>query len=83
MIEGLRATGADLEREKLLNALAGMRRLDLGDFALGFAAQVPFVASQYSTGRSSAPTGGGSPRRPAATARSDRRAWPTAAARRA
>lgn len=47
LIEGLRRAGPDLKRDKLRNALAGLRRLDLGDFSLGYAAQGPYVASQF------------------------------------
>lgn len=47
MIEGLRRTGADLKRERLRSALAGLRRFEVGDFTLGFAPQAPFVASQF------------------------------------
>lgn len=46
MIEGLRRAGPDLRREKLRTGLSSLRRLDLGDFVLGFA-QAPFVASQF------------------------------------
>lgn len=47
LIEGLRKAGADLRRDKLRSALTAMRRLDLGDFSLGYGAQAPFVASQF------------------------------------
>ena len=47
MLEGLRRAGPDLRRDKLRAALAGLRRLDLGDFSLGYGTQGPFVASQY------------------------------------
>lgn len=47
LIEGLRRTGADLRRDKLRAALAGLQRLDLGDFSLGYGTQGPLVASQY------------------------------------
>lgn len=47
LIEGLRRTGADLRRDRLRSALAGMQRLDLGDFSLGYGGQAPFVASQF------------------------------------
>jgi branched-chain amino acid transport system substrate-binding protein len=47
MLEGLRRAGPDLRRDKLRAALAGMRRLDLGDFNLGFGGEGPFVASQF------------------------------------
>jgi branched-chain amino acid transport system substrate-binding protein len=47
MIEGLRRTGTELRRDRLRSALAGIQRMDLGDFSLGFSAQAPFVASQY------------------------------------
>lgn len=47
LIEGLRRTGGDFRREKLRTALAGMRRLDLGEFVLGYGGQAPYVASQF------------------------------------
>ncbi|MFZ2988912.1 ABC transporter substrate-binding protein [Ideonella sp.] len=47
MIEGLRRAGRDLTRDKLRSALAGIKRLDLGDFSLGYGATGPFVASRF------------------------------------
>lgn len=36
MVEGLRRAGKDLTREKLVAALEGMNRVDLGDFTINF-----------------------------------------------
>lgn len=36
LVEGLRLAGKDLSRRKFVDALAGMKRLDLGGFAVGF-----------------------------------------------
>jgi ABC-type branched-subunit amino acid transport system substrate-binding protein len=36
LIEGLRLAGKDLTRKKFVDALAGMKRLDLGGFTVGF-----------------------------------------------
>lgn len=36
LVEGLRLAGKDLNRTKFVAALAGMKRLDLGGFAVGF-----------------------------------------------
>jgi ABC-type branched-subunit amino acid transport system substrate-binding protein len=48
MIEGLKRAGRDLTRDKLRTALANTKRLDLGDFSLGYgAAPGPFVASRF------------------------------------
>lgn len=47
MIEGLRRAGRDLTRDRLRAALAGMKRLDLGDFSLGFDSASPYVASRF------------------------------------
>jgi ABC-type branched-subunit amino acid transport system substrate-binding protein len=48
MVEGLRRAGRDINRDKLRQALANIRRLDLGDFSLGFAPGVfPYVASRF------------------------------------
>lgn len=37
LVEGLRLAGKDLNRKKFVDALASMRRLDMGGFAVGFA----------------------------------------------
>ncbi|WP_395702077.1 ABC transporter substrate-binding protein [Aquabacterium sp.] len=47
MIEGLRRAGRDLTRDKLRQALASARRIDLGDYSLGFSGAGPFVASRF------------------------------------
>lgn len=47
MLEGLRRVGRDLTRDKLRQALAGIRRLDLGDFAVGYTGTAPFQGSRY------------------------------------
>lgn len=47
MIEGLRRAGRELTRDKLRNALAATRRLDLGEYSLGFGGNAPFVASRF------------------------------------
>lgn len=36
LVEGLRLAGRDLSRKKFVDALAGVKRLDLGGFAVGF-----------------------------------------------
>ena len=36
LVEGLRLAGKDLNRKKFVDALASMRRLDMGGFAVGF-----------------------------------------------
>ena len=36
MVEGLKRAGKDLTREKLVAALEGMNRVDLGDFTINF-----------------------------------------------
>jgi ABC-type branched-subunit amino acid transport system substrate-binding protein len=36
LVEGLRLAGKDLSRKKFVDALAGMKRLDLGGFTVGF-----------------------------------------------
>lgn len=46
MIEGLRRAGRELTREKLRAGLASIRRLELGDFSLGFGTAAPYVASE-------------------------------------
>lgn len=45
--EGLRRAGRDLSRDKLRTALASLKRIDLGDYSLGFAGASPFVASRF------------------------------------
>jgi branched-chain amino acid transport system substrate-binding protein len=47
MLEGLRRAGRDLTRDKLRQALASIRRLDLGEFNLGFTGATPYVASNF------------------------------------
>ncbi len=47
MIEGLRRAGRELTRDKLRAALAATRRLDLGEYSLGFGGNGPFVASRF------------------------------------
>lgn len=47
LIEGLRRAGRELTRERLRLALASIRRMDLGEYSLGFGAPAPFVASQF------------------------------------
>ena len=47
MIEGLRRCGRELSRDKLRTALAGIRRLDLGDYVLGYSGSAPYVASRF------------------------------------
>ncbi|MCD2341770.1 ABC transporter substrate-binding protein [Ideonella azotifigens] len=47
MMEGLRRAGRDLSRDKLRQALASIKRLDLGDYSLGYAGAGPFVASRF------------------------------------
>ncbi len=47
MLEGLRRAGRDVTRDKLRQALAAIRRLDLGDFNLGFGNAAPYVASNF------------------------------------
>ncbi len=47
LLEGLRRCGRDVSRERLRGALLSMRRLDLGELSLGFAALGPFVASRF------------------------------------
>lgn len=47
LIEGLRRAGRELTRERLRVALASIRRMDLGEYSLGFGAPAPFVASQF------------------------------------
>jgi hypothetical protein len=36
LVEGLRLAGKDLSRKKFVDALAGMKRLDLGGFPVAF-----------------------------------------------
>ena len=45
-LEGLRRAGRDLTRESLRAGLAGIQRLDLGGFMVGYG-NAPFVASRY------------------------------------
>lgn len=47
MIEGLKQAGRDLTRDSLRTALAGIRRLELGDYTLGFGEKAPYVGSKY------------------------------------
>ncbi|NDY92829.1 ABC transporter substrate-binding protein [Ideonella livida] len=47
LIEGLRRAGRDVNRDRLRQALAGIRRLDLGDFVLGYGGASPYVASRF------------------------------------
>lgn len=47
MIEGLRRAGRELTREKLRQALGATKRLDLGEYSLGFTGTAPFVASRF------------------------------------
>ncbi|MEK8030526.1 ABC transporter substrate-binding protein [Ideonella sp. DXS29W] len=47
LIEGLRRTNGEFRRDRLRAALASMRRLDLGEFVLGYGPQAPYVASQF------------------------------------
>lgn len=47
VIEGLKRAGRDLTRDKLRTALGGIKRLELGDFSLGYASPAPFVASRF------------------------------------
>ena len=47
LIEGLRRTNGEFRRDRLRSALASMRRLDLGEFVLGYGPQAPYVASQF------------------------------------
>jgi branched-chain amino acid transport system substrate-binding protein len=48
VIEGLKRAGRDLTRDRLRTALANVKRLDLGDFSLGYGATPgPFVASRF------------------------------------
>ena len=47
MLEGLRRAGRELNRDKLRQALASIRRLDLGDFSLGYGGSAPYVASNF------------------------------------
>ncbi|MBI5255996.1 MAG: ABC transporter substrate-binding protein [Burkholderiales bacterium] len=47
MIEGLRRAGRDLTRDKLRSALGATKRLDLGEFSLGFTGSAPYVASRF------------------------------------
>lgn len=46
-IEGLRRAGRELSRERLRAALGAIRRIDLGEYSLGFAGAAPFVASRF------------------------------------
>ncbi|RQP23827.1 ABC transporter substrate-binding protein [Piscinibacter terrae] len=45
--EGLRRAGRDVTRDKLRQALAGMKQLSIGEMNLGFAGAAPYVASKY------------------------------------
>ncbi len=45
VIEGLRRAGRDLTRDKLRLALTSMRRIELGDYNLGFPEKAPYIAS--------------------------------------
>ncbi len=47
MLEGLRRAGREVNRDKLRQALASIRRLELGDFSLGFSGSAPYVASNF------------------------------------
>lgn len=47
LIEGLRRAGRDANRDKLRQALASIRRLDLGEYSVGFGTPAPYVASQF------------------------------------
>jgi ABC-type branched-subunit amino acid transport system substrate-binding protein len=44
--EGLRRAGRDVTRDKLRQALAGMKQLSIGEMSLGFSG-APYVASKY------------------------------------
>jgi len=45
--EGLRRAGRELTRDKLRQALAGLKQLNLGELSLGFGGAAPYVASRY------------------------------------
>jgi branched-chain amino acid transport system substrate-binding protein len=45
--EGLRRAGRDVTRDKLRQALAGMKQLSIGEMSLGYAGAAPYVASKY------------------------------------
>jgi branched-chain amino acid transport system substrate-binding protein len=47
LAEGVRRLGRDATREGLRSAMAAMTRYDLGDFALSFNGDTPFVGSRY------------------------------------
>jgi ABC-type branched-subunit amino acid transport system substrate-binding protein len=47
MIEGLRRAGRELSRDKLRQSLASIRRLDLGDFVVGYSGNAPFQGSRF------------------------------------
>lgn len=47
LIEGLRRAGPELTRERLRLALSGIKRMDLGEYSLGYGLPAPFVASQF------------------------------------
>lgn len=48
LVEGLRRAGREPTRERLRNALAGIRRVEVGDMALGYPSEAPpYVASRY------------------------------------
>lgn len=47
LIEGLRRAGRELTRERLRLALGSIKRMDLGEYSLGFSVPAPFVASQF------------------------------------
>ena len=47
LIEGLRRAGRELTRDRLRLALGSIKRMDLGEYSLGFSLPAPFVASQF------------------------------------
>jgi hydroxypyruvate isomerase len=47
LIEGLRRAGRELTRERLRLALGSIKRMDLGEYILGYSLPAPFVASQF------------------------------------
>lgn len=46
-IEALRRVGRDLTRDKFRQALASVRRLELGDYAIGYSGSAPYVGSRF------------------------------------
>jgi hypothetical protein len=47
MAEGLRRAGRDVTRDKLRQALTGLKQLNLGELSFGFGGAAPYVASRY------------------------------------